>query len=326
MAAMANAKSPAVKRLMREAMELSDPTSYYYAQPLEDNIFEWHFTIRGPSETDYEGGIYHGRIILPFEYPMKPPSIILLTPNGRFQTNRKICLSISGHHPETWQPAWSIRTALLAIIAFLPQGGAPTLESIELSPEERRSLAKKSSAFQCQTCGSISSLLKDEKEDDEVKLKDNEEMKEIVKNLAMKEEVKTEKEIIHEASIRTRENFRLKLASRLGGLVTTPPPPPITSSSSSTTASSSASSLSSASTSSNPSATNPAASTRRTSSASTGRRLLQAPEPGGNSLLTNIYDGIIILLVAAIAIILYRRLNAAEEDGNSGGDPGLMTS
>ena len=42
-------------------------------------MFEWHFTIRGPSETDFEGGIYHGRIVLPPDYPMKPPSIILLT-------------------------------------------------------------------------------------------------------------------------------------------------------------------------------------------------------------------------------------------------------
>ena len=64
---------------MKEAQELSTPTELFYAQPLEDNIFEWHFTIRGPPDTDFDGGIYHGRILLPAEYPMKPPSIILLT-------------------------------------------------------------------------------------------------------------------------------------------------------------------------------------------------------------------------------------------------------
>ena len=46
---------------------------------LQDNLFEWHFTIRGPADSDFENGVYHGRIILPPEYPMKPPSIILLT-------------------------------------------------------------------------------------------------------------------------------------------------------------------------------------------------------------------------------------------------------
>lgn len=64
---------------MREAIELKDPTPMYFAQPLEENLFEWHFTILGPGGTDFEGGLYHGRIILPTEYPMKPPSIILLT-------------------------------------------------------------------------------------------------------------------------------------------------------------------------------------------------------------------------------------------------------
>lgn len=34
------------------------------------------------------------------------------------QINKKICLSISSFHPETWQPSWGIRTALLALMAF----------------------------------------------------------------------------------------------------------------------------------------------------------------------------------------------------------------
>ena len=31
-----------------------------------------------------QGGVYHGRILVPADYPMKPPDIIVLTPNGRF--------------------------------------------------------------------------------------------------------------------------------------------------------------------------------------------------------------------------------------------------
>jgi ubiquitin-protein ligase len=64
---------------MREACELQAATDHYWARPLEDNLFEWHFTVRGPSSTDFDGGLYHGRILLPPEYPMKPPNIILLT-------------------------------------------------------------------------------------------------------------------------------------------------------------------------------------------------------------------------------------------------------
>lgn len=154
-----NVKSPGIKRLMREAVELAEPTDEYSAYPLEDNLFEWHFTVRGPPNTEFEEGIYHGRIILPTQYPMKPPDIILLTPNGRFEINKKICLSISGHHPESWQPSWSIRTALLALIAFMPTKTIGAIGSLDYSPDERRMLAKKSRDFVCDICGKVCNKL-----------------------------------------------------------------------------------------------------------------------------------------------------------------------
>ena len=45
----------------------------------QDDLFEWHFTIRGPKDTEFEGGLYHGRILLPAEFPYRPPDIIFLT-------------------------------------------------------------------------------------------------------------------------------------------------------------------------------------------------------------------------------------------------------
>ncbi|RZC42654.1 ubiquitin-conjugating enzyme E2 J1-like [Asbolus verrucosus] len=139
-----NLKSPGVKRLMREARELAEPTEEYFAHPLEDNLFEWHFTVRGPPNTEFEGGFYHGRILLPSQYPMQPPNIILLTVS---------------HHPESWQPSWSIRTALLALIAFMPTPAAGTIGSLDYTPEERQQLAKKSKNWECVVCGKISENL-----------------------------------------------------------------------------------------------------------------------------------------------------------------------
>lgn len=175
---------------MREAHELSEATSDYHAQPLADNLFEWHFTVRGPADSDFEGGVYHGRILLPPEYPMKPPNIIILTPNGRFETGKKICLSISGHHPETWQPSWSIRTALLALIGFMPTPGQGTIGAIEYPPEERRKLAKKSSVFCCVDCGDgrpVAEALKPIESSNGANNTTAEEAKEIIKTIAFKE-------------------------------------------------------------------------------------------------------------------------------------------
>lgn len=139
---------------MQEMKELAEATDQYHAAPLEDNMLEWHFTIKGPDGTDFEGGIYHGRITLPPEYPMKPPSIIMLTPNGRFEVGKKICLSISAYHPETWQPSWSIRTALMALIGFMPTEGKGAVAALDYTPAERKDLARKSVTWTCPTCGS----------------------------------------------------------------------------------------------------------------------------------------------------------------------------
>ncbi|XP_071552477.1 ubiquitin-conjugating enzyme E2 J1-like [Panulirus ornatus] len=165
MEASYNSRCPAVKRLFREAKELHEAAEEYFAQPLDDNLFEWHFTVRGPADSEFDGGVYHGRIIMPADYPMKPPNIIFLTPNGRFETSKKICLSISGHHPETWQPSWSIRTALLAIIGFMPTPANGTIGSLDYTASERAKLAKKSLEYQCPQCGCVSALLKERTSD-----------------------------------------------------------------------------------------------------------------------------------------------------------------
>jgi len=154
MTAGVNNRSAATKRLMKEYAELqSSPNYQYSAAPLEDNIFDWHFTIRGPQDSEFENGIYHGRIVLPPQYPYKPPSIYFLTPNGRFELGKKICLSITGYHPETWLPAWGIRTALIALISFMTTEGKDAVGALDYTPEERRILAKKSHSWHCQQCG-----------------------------------------------------------------------------------------------------------------------------------------------------------------------------
>lgn len=140
-----NLKNPAVKRILQEVKEMqANPSDDFMSLPLEENIFEWQFAIRGPGDSEFEGGIYHGRIQLPADYPFKPPSFMLLTPNGRFETQTKICLSISNHHPEHWQPSWSVRTALVALIAFMPTNPNGALGSLDYKKEERRVLAIKS--------------------------------------------------------------------------------------------------------------------------------------------------------------------------------------
>jgi ubiquitin-conjugating enzyme E2 J1 len=152
---------------VKEASELSvSPSSDYHAEPLETNLFEWHFTIRGPPEpSPYAGGIYHGRIVLPSTYPLRPPSFRFLTPTGRFEVNREICLSISGHHEETWQPAWGVRTALVAIRSFMDTDAKGQLGGIECSRDARERMAKDSGAWKCAGCAKTNADIMQEREE-----------------------------------------------------------------------------------------------------------------------------------------------------------------
>ena len=146
--------------LLADIRELAlDPSDQYTAAPLENDMFEWHFTIRGAVDTDFDGGIYHGRILLPPEYPFKPPHIVFLTQSGRFDINTKVCLSFSAYHPELWQPAWGIRLILEALISFLPTPGDGAIGALDYSSKERKRLAKESISYCCKQCGPIINLL-----------------------------------------------------------------------------------------------------------------------------------------------------------------------
>lgn len=152
-----NMSNDAVRRIMAELKELSrlnaQPLRLFHASPLETDLFEWHFSVRGPPDTAFEGGIYHGRILLPPDYPLKPPEIIMLTPNGRFEVGKRICLSVTAHHQETWQPSWGIRTILTALIGFMPSP-AEGVGALDYPDDDRRRLAKRSHLFNCERCGS----------------------------------------------------------------------------------------------------------------------------------------------------------------------------
>ena len=147
--------------------------------------------IKGPTDTPYYGGSYHGKLIFPSEYPYKPPAIMMLTPkcarrfsptgvglvargkdrarirpparaddsapascaavrSGRFNTNTRLCLSMSDFHPETWVPAWSVASILNGVLSFMLES-TPTVGSVETSVAERRRLAAASHAFNRKT-------------------------------------------------------------------------------------------------------------------------------------------------------------------------------
>ncbi|KAH7825007.1 putative Ubiquitin-conjugating enzyme 6 B (Ubc6B) [Monocercomonoides exilis] len=154
--AMYNAKNPSIKRIMQEIKQLTKicgPDKEFYAKPLDDDIFEIHFTIRGPPDSPYSEGLYHGRLRLPSEYPYKPPELMFLTPSGRFSTHTKVCLTVTSFHPEEWRASWDIRTILIAIASFFTENAAGGVGALNYSEQECKKLAFGSKNFKCSICG-----------------------------------------------------------------------------------------------------------------------------------------------------------------------------
>jgi ubiquitin-protein ligase len=120
--------------------------------PVPGNLLEFHFSFTGIEGTAFDGGIYHGRILLHPEYPRKAPAISVLTPTGRWEVGKDICLSASAHHQETWDPLWNLRTLVMGLrghILTQPR----EIGAISTPVEHQRKLAIMSREWSCPICG-----------------------------------------------------------------------------------------------------------------------------------------------------------------------------
>ncbi|GAM20197.1 hypothetical protein SAMD00019534_033720, partial [Acytostelium subglobosum LB1] len=136
-----------INRLRKEFLEINKhPVENIVVCPHPENILEWHYVILGPENTVYESGLYYGKLVFKYNYPLSPPSIYMTTPSGRFQTDTRLCLSISDYHPETWSPSWSVSSILIGLLSFMVDNDS-TLGSIITTNDEKRILASKSAEY-----------------------------------------------------------------------------------------------------------------------------------------------------------------------------------
>ncbi|KAG6902491.1 hypothetical protein C0995_016068 [Termitomyces sp. Mi166 len=141
------ASKAAHKRLTKEYVSMQkEPPPFVWAVPDEKNILTWNYIIRGPPDSPYAGGEYHGVLLFPSEYPFKPPGIKMYTPSGRFHPDRKICFSMSDFHPGTWNPAWSVATILTGLLSFM-LSDEMTTGSVNSDDQLKRALASRSHAW-----------------------------------------------------------------------------------------------------------------------------------------------------------------------------------
>ena len=111
---------PIHNRIKKEYQDLQkEKNSNVLVKLVNNDIRHWKGRIKGPIDTCYQGGIFDVDIVIPNEYPFKPPKMKFDTkiwhPNISSVTGA-ICLDILKNE---WTPALTIRTALISLQALM---------------------------------------------------------------------------------------------------------------------------------------------------------------------------------------------------------------
>ena len=108
-------------RIMKEYQDLqkNQKENIVTVWMIDNDIHHWKGKIHGPIDTCYAGGVFIIDIVIPNDYPFKPPKMKFDTkiwhPNISSVTGA-ICLDILKNE---WTPALTIRTALISLQALM---------------------------------------------------------------------------------------------------------------------------------------------------------------------------------------------------------------
>jgi ubiquitin-conjugating enzyme E2 J2 len=109
-----------------------------------NDILNWYCLIYDLTDEEYLGGQYIFNIKLSLKYPFEPPDFFFLTPNGRFDINKKLCFSNSSYHKESWSPMWTIKTIILGFLSFFLEKSSSGIGHIKTTSELKTVLASES--------------------------------------------------------------------------------------------------------------------------------------------------------------------------------------
>lgn len=133
------------KRLVGDLRLLkNDPLEFLDALPDEKDLLTWYFIVKGPESSDFKGGYYLGKIMHSPEYPFKSPDFMMLTPNGRFMDNKKICLSNSSYHSSEWSAMWNVKSILMGFLSIMLDDNENGISHIHDSKQSRSVMAANS--------------------------------------------------------------------------------------------------------------------------------------------------------------------------------------
>lgn len=139
------------RRLQKELRQLAEDPPEFVAAVAVDAADAGRVLVRlAGLPAPYDGGEYVVALRLPADYPMMPPDVAMLTPNGRFAPGASVCTTFTSYHPESWSPMYTLRTILASFVSFMLDDGdrahIGAAARTDWTPERRRALAAASVA------------------------------------------------------------------------------------------------------------------------------------------------------------------------------------
>ena len=136
------------RRLAKEFNELlQTPLPNIKITHNPDDILDWYCMIYELEEPGFIGGEYIFNIKMSSNYPFEPPEFYFLTPNGRFDINKKLCFSNSSYHKESWSPMWTIKTIILGFLSFFLEKTSSGIGHLTTDESEKNHYASTSQEF-----------------------------------------------------------------------------------------------------------------------------------------------------------------------------------
>eukprot|EP00695_Tsukubamonas_globosa_P000101 TRINITY_DN1080_c0_g1_i1.p1 TRINITY_DN1080_c0_g1~~TRINITY_DN1080_c0_g1_i1.p1 ORF type:complete len:152 (+),score=49.79 TRINITY_DN1080_c0_g1_i1:106-561(+) len=109
------------KRLTKEMADMAKTgASQFSAGPKTDgDLLNWTASVMGPEGTPYAGGVFQLNVVIPPEYPFKPPTVNFITPifHPNVAADGKICMELL--KADSWAPTLTIAEVLKAIVSLL---------------------------------------------------------------------------------------------------------------------------------------------------------------------------------------------------------------
>jgi len=106
--------------------------------------------ISGPKD-EFIGGEFLFKMDAPKEFPFKPPSFIAYTPNGVYDVNKSVCISIGIYHSNDYRPALGIsgfaQELANGLMCYNDLGTGINLIHNSTKPADKKKYAQESVAF-----------------------------------------------------------------------------------------------------------------------------------------------------------------------------------